>query len=177
MCDPSKHRIVALDIETTGKSVEKDLLTVVCVWSPDVQISCFQQQDYKPIIDLLDRVDYILTFNGVHFDIPILARHCNVDPSSWIKKTVDPLFVMFNTLGFGGCRKLDYILQDNGFETKCASGAEAIVFWKEGKYEQLEHYCMEDARLTYKLCTQPSIKWGDSYVLRMYDTQNLITYV
>ena len=174
MCDPTQHTAIAMDIETTGKDVDNDIMTVCCMWSPTQQLSCFHFDDYSEIVKVLNDVDYILTFNGIHFDIPILARHCKVDPGAWVQKTVDPLFVMQNTLGFEASRKLDLVLKDNGFECKSASGLDAIEYWNTGKYDLLESYCMQDARLTYGLCSLRKIRWSSTYSLNLYDNENII---
>lgn len=174
MCDPTQHKAVAMDIETTGKDVNRDIMTVVCIWSPTMQLSRFHFDDYADVVSVLNEVDYILTFNGIHFDIPILARHCKVNPSHWIQKTVDPLFLVQNTLGYEASRKLDLVLQENGFECKSASGKDAIEYWFDKKYDLLESYCMQDARLTYGLCSLRKIRWSPTYSLNLYDNENVV---
>jgi hypothetical protein len=156
----NKELIVGFDVETTGISNE-DIITVACVWSPcGVKVSCFHGEDFSPLLDILDSAKYIYTFNGIDFDLPRLAKKCGRDISPWIKKTVDPLYLMKGVLGFGACMKLDKLLVANGFECKSGSGLEAIRFWKEGDLHALSSYCMDDARLTYELCAAPSITWG-----------------
>jgi hypothetical protein len=152
--------IVGFDIETTG-IMENDIVTVACVWSPcGIRISCFHGEDFTPLLDVLDRAKYIYTFNGIQFDLPRLAKKCERDIGPWLLKTVDPLFMMKGVLGFGACMKLNDLLRANGFETKSGSGLEAIRFWQEMNLTALSSYCMDDARLTYALCAEPSILWG-----------------
>jgi hypothetical protein len=152
--------IVGFDVETTGISNE-DIITVACVWSPcGVKVSCFHGEDFTPLLNVLDAAKYIYTFNGIDFDLPRLAKKCGRDMSPWVKKTVDPLYLMKGVLGFGACMKLDKLLMANGFECKSACGLEAIRFWNEGNLDALSSYCMDDARLTYELCAAPSITWG-----------------
>lgn len=152
--------IVGFDLETTGIE-EHDIITVACVWSPcGVRISCFHGEDFTPLLDVLDRAKFIYTFNGIGFDLPRLAKACKRDMARWVKKTVDPHFVMKGVLGIGACMKLDKLLITNGFECKSGSGLEAIRLWNEGNRAALSAYCMDDARLTYELCAVPSILWG-----------------
>lgn len=176
MCDPSRHPHVAMDIETTGKCVINDKMTVVCVWSPDETWFCFGDEDFSKIVEILNQAQTIYTFNGIHFDIPILAKHCGVDPSTWMLKTVDPLFLMFSTMGFGACRKLDLVLSDNGFENKSGSGLDAIEYWKNNERDKLMKYCMQDAKLTYDVCSLPLIKWGSCYVIDLYSNERVIRF-
>ena len=152
--------IVGFDVETTGIG-EHDIITVACAWSPcGVRVACFHGEDFSPLLDVLDRAKYIYTFNGIDFDFPRLAKTCGRDMAPWLKKTVDPLFMMKGVLGFGACMKLDNLLIANGFECKSGSGLEAVRLWKEGNRTALSSYCMDDARLTYELCAVPSILWG-----------------
>jgi hypothetical protein len=86
---------------------------------------------------------------------------------AWVGKTVDPLYMMKHSMGYGACTKLNDLLKENGYEPKSGSGLQAIQFWNEGKLEELTSYCMDDARLTYMLCETPDIKWGKRWIIRM----------
>lgn len=126
---------VGFDIETTGVG-EDDIVTVACAWSPDKQAHCFFGQDPSTIESMLDEAEFIYTFNGVEFDLPRFAKHCGRRTADgWIRKTVDPLFAMKHSLGFGACVKLNDVLKANGFEPKSGSGLQAIQFWQDGDRE------------------------------------------
>ena len=153
--------IIGFDLETTG-ILETDIVTVACVWSPynNIRVSCFFGEDFSPVLDLLDAAKYIYTFNGISFDLPRIAKQCGRDMTPWLKKTVDPLYMMKGVLGFGACMKLNDLLLANGFETKSGCGLAAVQFWKDRNLEALSSYCLDDARLTYELCASDSILWG-----------------
>ena len=167
----STIKVVGFDIETTGIE-EHDIVTVACVWSPTAQATCFYGDDFTPVLEMLDNATLIHTFNGIEFDLPRLAKHCG-RPSieAWVRKTVDPLYVIRYTMGFGGCVKLNELLVANGFEPKSGSGLQAIQFWNEGNRKALSSYCMDDARLTYELCETRSIAWGSQWRIHLWESR------
>ena len=163
--------VVGFDIETTGVG-EHDIVTVACVWSPTTQVICFYGEDFTPVLDMLDNAAMIHTFNGIEFDLPRLAKHCGRSSiGEWVRKTVDPLYLIRHTMGFGGCIKLNDLLVANGFEPKSGSGLQAIQFWNEGNRKALSSYCMDDARLTYELCETRSIVWGGQWRIHLWESR------
>ena len=163
---------VAMDIETTGVD-EDSIVTVACVWSPTTKATCFYGEDFTPVLELLDNATLIHTFNGIEFDLPRLAKHCGrSDIGAWVRKTVDPHYLMRYSMGFGGCMRLNDLLLANGFEPKSGSGLQAIQFWNEGNLEALSAYCMDDARLTYELCeTRGGIVWGAQWRIHLWESR------
>ena len=149
---------MGFDIETTGVGPD-DIVTVACAWSPGKQAHCFHGQDPAPVLEMLDAAQYIYTFNCIEFDLPRFAKHCGRTTAAWARKTVDPLFLMRHGMGFGACAKLNDLLLDNGYQPKTASGLQAVQFWNEGNRDALVSYCMDDARLTHRLCDAEEIKW------------------
>ena len=121
---------------------------------------------------MLSAATYIYTFNGMDFDLPRFAKHCNRSMEEWCVKTVDPLYAMKHSLGFGACVKLNDLLRENGYAPKSGSGLEAIEFWHQGKHDALMSYCMDDARLTYELCASKNgIKWAKRWVLKLTESR------
>ena len=167
--DSNSFTAVGFDIETTGVDTDS-IVTVACVWSPTAQATCFFGEDFTPVLKMLDAATMIYTFNGVEFDLPRLAKHCG-RPSigSWVQKTVDPLYMMRHTMGFGGCLRLNALLIANGFEPKSGSGLQAIQFWNDGNRKALSAYCMDDSRLTYELCETRSIMWGNNWRIHLWE--------
>ena len=162
-CSPATIGAVGFDIETTGIE-DHDIVTVACVWSPTAQATCFYGDDFSPVLRMLDDATLIHTYNGIEFDLPRFAKHCGRSSiGSWMRKTVDPHYLMRHAMGFGGCVRLNELLIANEFEPKSGSGLQAIQYWHEGNREALAAYCMDDARLTYELCeTRAPIVWGGS---------------
>jgi len=169
----SQPSVVGFDIETTGIG-QHDIVTVACVWAPDKQAHCFYGQDPSEVVAMLDAAKYIHTYNGMEFDLPRFAKHCGRTMEQWSRKTVDPLYLMKNAMGFGACAKLNDVLQENGYETKSGSGLQAIQFWHEGDLDALVSYCMDDARLTYELCEgEGGIKWSKRWVVNLKEARVL----
>ena len=169
----SEPPVVGFDIETTGVG-QDDIVTVACVWAPGKQAHCFYDQDPSEVVAMLDSAKYIHTYNGMEFDLPRFAKHCGRTMEAWSRKTVDPLYVMKNVMGFGACAKLNDVLQENGYETKSGSGLQAIQFWYEGNRDALVSYCMDDARLTYELCeAKGGIKWSKRWVMHLKEARVL----
>ena len=169
---PRRPTAVGFDIETTGIG-EDDIVTIACVWSPDKQREAFYGDDFTEVLRMLDDADLIYTYNGIEFDLPRLAKHCKRDMAPWMRKTVDPLYMMKHTMGFGGCRKLNDLLVLNGFEPKSGSGLQAVQFWHNGERDKLSSYCMDDARLTYLLCECESVQWTQRWRVHMREARVL----
>ena len=159
---------VGFDIETSGLGPD-DIITVACAWSREHQAHCFHGEDWTEVVGMLDAARYIYTFNGVEFDLPRFAKHCGLTHrlKDWILKTVDPLYLMKHTLGYGACAKLNDVLTENGFEPKSGSGLQAIQFWNDGNRDALVAYCMDDCRLSYLLCVKDEILWAKRWKLRL----------
>jgi hypothetical protein len=166
MPDANEPFAVGFDIETTGVG-EHDIVTIACVWSPGKQAEAFYGEDFTDVVKMLDDASFIYTYNGVEFDLPRLAKHCKRDLGPWLEKTVDPLYMMKHTMGFGACKKLNDLLLLNGFEPKSGSGLQAVEFWHNGERDKLSSYCMDDSRLTYLLCESDSMYWSPRWRVHM----------
>ena len=161
---------VGFDIETTGVG-PADIVTVACAWSLEEQAHCFYGEDFSTVADMLDRAKRIYTFNGIEFDLPRFAKHCGRSMRDWAAKTVDPLYMMKTTMGYGACTKLNELLKENGLDPKSASGLQAIEFWEQGDLESLRSYCNDDARLTYELCTKREIYWMKRWRIKLKESR------
>lgn len=188
--DPDCGRPVSLDIETTDLSRDCKV-TCICVWDgaegrswvfrPDTMESdlalCVAE-----LPGMLESASLIYAYNGLRFDLPILARWLNLQPllGDWIRKLVDPLAqastihyahvrvitelrVQAKALfGTRACIKLDNWLLQNALPTKSGSGLEAVEMAKEGRWDELAAYCMRDTELTHMITTraiQTTAEW------------------
>lgn len=112
----------------------------------------------EEIMEHMDAALYILAFGGARFDLPVLAR-CFMGGwnkedrdqvlGAWMRKLVDPLYAAPVVLGAGSGQKLDEYLQRNGMPGKSGSGAHAVELARDGKWDELGNYCLDDAHLTY----------------------------
>jgi len=153
---------LAFDIETTGFS-EADYVTCVCAYNPKLNIrfsQCLQHGEVcEPFLTLLDNAQTLSAFNGVRFDIPFLVKRWSIPEwraHSWIAKLVDP----FQTckLVLGKTFSLNSLLDSNGIEVKTSSGSEAVIMAKEGRWDELAEYCMQDTIKTHQVMSLTKIK-------------------
>lgn len=148
---------ISSDLILTDPTRAVDEGEKVVVW-PHVQDGAMAR-----FLDLLDGADCIGGYNCFGFDCLTLhkfyeavggggARRCR----DHCYKTIDPFSRLRDstTVWF----KLDTLLRANDLHPKTASGLQAIEFWRDGKLDELQEYCMADVILTTKLMLLPSLK-------------------
>jgi hypothetical protein len=178
-----KNDILAFDIETTGLDASIDLVTVAAIFDGESATS-FRFVDISEddgslhytdegmlqlsaFCEALDNAPYLAAFNGVKFDIPFLATAFKLPTAqcaSWVFKCLD-IFEICKTVQsrtFG----LNMLLSLNGFESKTGSGANAVHQAYSGQFDELEAYCIDDAKLTHSVSTQSSIALPADYTWR-----------
>ena len=109
-------------------------------------------------ISILDAAPRLCAFNGIRFDIPFIIKNWGLDPArahDWVIKTVDVFEAC--KLGLQQTFKLSQLLAVNGMESKTGSGAEAVLLAKNGEWEKLGAYCLQDTRLTYLVTAQMNV--------------------
>jgi hypothetical protein len=155
---------VALDIET--EDLSKDCkVTCICVWDGEEGRSWVFKPDTmaadlararSELPGVLAASTFIYAFNGLSFDLPIMARWLGLQHlmGSWIRKLVDPLAQAKALFGTRACIKLDVWLLQNDFPTKSASGLEAVKMAQQGRWDDLVAYCMRDTELTHIIVTR-----------------------
>jgi len=166
----AKRKYMAFDIET-AKVLPEDAST----WKSHrpLGISCaatLLAGDNEPIIwhggdrmtqdEAADLVHYLedrtqngytlLTWNGLGFDLDILAEESNLLPQcrALVTDHVDMMFHIFCLRGFGvgldaAARGMDIKGKPEGM-----TGAKAPVMWAEGKREEVLRYVAQDVRTT-----------------------------
>ena len=143
---------LVIDIETrntfaeAGSSEPRDLdISVVCAYDyvTDTYTS-YTQETLNKLWPLVEKSDMLITFNGDHFDIPLLDKYY---PGNLLAiKSLDLLREIKNSIGRR--IKLDTIAAATLGKNKIAHGLEAITWWKEGKIDQIIKYCLEDVKIT-----------------------------
>ncbi len=143
---------IVFDIETkntfqeVGSNDPKDLdISVVCTYDYSTDsYESFLQQDFPKLWKLLETADMLITFNGEHFDIPLLNKYYAGDLTKI--KSLDLLVEIKNSLGRR--IKLDSIAEATLGKNKIAHGLEAITWWKNGEIDKIIKYCLEDVKIT-----------------------------
>lgn len=148
------HKIF-FDIETrnifsdVGKADPTMLdISVVCIYdSLTGEYKSFLQEDLPQLWPILEKADLLVTFNGDHFDIPLLNKYYSGDLTKM--KSLDLLKEVKKSLGFRvGLGNLAEATLGHG---KSGNGLEAVEWWKKGEIERIIKYCIADVKVTKEI--------------------------
>ncbi len=165
---------IVFDIETrnlfqdVGSNDPRDLdISIVCVYDYETDTySSYLQEELGKLWPILENADMIITFNGDHFDIPLLDKYYPGDLTKI--KSLDLLKEVKNSLGFR--LKLDSIASATLGYGKSGHGLEAITWWKNGEIEKLKKYCIDDVKVTKEIydfaLKNGHLKYKDGPVLK-----------
>ncbi len=148
-------RKIVFDIETSnifqdvGSNNPADLdISVVGVYDSETDsYKAYLQKDFALLWRTIEGADLLITFNGDHFDIPLLNKYYSGDLGKI--KSIDLLREMQKSAGRR--MKLDQIAEGTLGLHKSGHGLDAIRWWREGKVEEVIKYCLDDVRLTKEL--------------------------
>ncbi|QQS44359.1 ribonuclease H-like domain-containing protein [Candidatus Roizmanbacteria bacterium] len=142
-----------LDLETKHTFREVDDpqklgISVVAVYDYATEKGqVFTEQELNSLFPLLENASYIIGYNSRTFDLPVLQAYYpgKVDSLSQF----DILDSIREKIG----RRIG--LNDVAFATlnekKTGHGLMAIDYYKEGKWDELKKYCLDDVMVTKKL--------------------------
>lgn len=145
-------RKIVFDIETSnifqevGSNNPADLsISVVGIYEYDKdKYSTFLEEEFGKLWPIIENADMFITFNGDHFDIPLLNKYY---PGDLFKiKSVDILKEMHKSAGRR--MKLDQIAEGTLGVNKSGHGLDAIKWWRDGEIEKVKKYCLDDVRIT-----------------------------
>lgn len=160
---------VFLDIETrnifqdVGKSDPTLLdISVVCIYNPFTETyESFLQEDLPKLWPIIEKADMIVTFNGDHFDIPLLNKYYSGDLLK--KKSLDLLKEVRKSLGYRV--GLGVIAEGTLGKGKSGNGLEAVEWWKKGEIDKIIKYCIDDVKATKEVhdfaLTNKKLKFKD----------------
>ena len=148
-------RKITFDVET--KNIFDDVgsndpamldISVVCIHDSETgQCRAFLQEDFNKLWPILEQADMLITWNGDHFDIPLLNKYYPGDLTKI--KSMDLMREVRNVLGRR--LKLDSVAEATLGRNKSGHGLEAIEWWAKGEIDKLKKYCIEDVKLTKEL--------------------------
>lgn len=146
---------VVFDIETSnifadvGKNDPALLdISVVGIYEYDEdRYSCFEQAELKNLWPILEKTDLLIGFNSEHFDLPLLNKYYPGDLTKI--RHLDMLKEI--KLSAGRRMKLDQIAQGTLGVKKSGQGMQATIWWKNGEYEKVKKYCLDDVKITKDL--------------------------
>lgn len=148
-------RKITFDLETknffqdVGSNDPADLdISVVCIHdSLDDSYKSFLEQDFNKLWPILEQADLLITWNGDHFDIPLLNKYY---PGDLVQiKSLDLMREVQKSLGRR--LKLDTAAEATLGANKTGHGADAMILWQKGEIEKLINYCINDVKLTKEL--------------------------
>lgn len=162
-------RIITFDIET--KNIFQDVgssdpaaldVSVVGVHDSETgEYTGFLEKDFPKMWPLFEKADAIVSFNGDHFDIPILNKYYHGTLSNI--KSIDLMLEVQKVLGRR--IKLDTLAEATLGKKKSGNGLEAVVWWRNGEVEKVMKYCLDDVRVTRELyeymCDNKSVKYRE----------------
>lgn len=178
----SEGEILVFDLETQrafaeveGGRVDRLGLSLAVVWSYQREaFTTFLEEDADALLDRLLAADLVIGFNHERFDLEVLRPYAKGRSLEAIR-TFDLLADLTALLGHRV--SLDSCCRSTLGSRKSGDGLQAIEWYREGRFDQLEHYCREDVRLTRDLFDhgreQGSIRvrkrddrgrWGDATV-------------
>ena len=148
-------RKIILDIETrnsfqeVGKAEPAALdISVVCIYdSLTDAYTSYLQEDLNKLWPIIEQADVLITFNGDHFDIPLLDKYYPGDLTRI--KSLDLLKEVRKSLGHR--IGLGLIAQGTLNKPKGGHGLEAIEWWRKGEIDKIIKYCLEDVKITKEI--------------------------
>ncbi len=148
-------RKITFDIETrnlfqdVGSNDPAALdISVICIHdSLTDEYTSYLQEDFKKLWPILEQADMLITFNGDHFDIPLLNKYYSGDLTKI--KSLDIMAEVKNALGRR--IKLDTLAEATLGRNKSGHGLEAITWWQNGEIDKIIKYCIEDVKITKEL--------------------------
>lgn len=121
-------------------------ISVVGVYSYDRnEYRGFKEDEFDELLEWLKAADLIIGFNSKHFDFTVLQPYYkNVDLSKL--PHLDILEEVVFSLGHR--LKLETIAQATLGHGKSGDGLDAIRYYREGDWDSLIKYCLDDVRVT-----------------------------
>lgn len=150
---PTGRDILVFDLETQrsfqdvgGRTQMRALgMSVGVVYSfANDAFHTFFEPDAAALIETLRRAELVIGFNLLGFDYEVLRGYQDVDFER--VPTLDIMVDLHGKLGFRP--KLDSVVQATLGAGKSADGLQALVWFREGRLDLIEKYCIDDVRLT-----------------------------
>lgn len=134
--DVGKNDPVLLDISVAGVyDSETDAYT------------SYDESEFPELWKVIEHADVLIGYNSNHFDIPLLDKYYPGDLTKI--KSIDIMATIKEALG----RRLGLgnVASATLGVGKSADGLEATRWWKEGKYQEVRDYCLQDVKVTKML--------------------------
>lgn len=148
-----KLKKIVLDLETqksfeeVGGRGKNHLLKIsVCGiydYSTD-KYSIYEEKELSKLAPILQTADLIIGYNIIDFDFEVLQPYLNFDiakvPSCDLLNEIEKVL--------GHRIKLESVAQGTIGSGKSGSGKEALLYFKNGRFDLLKKYCLDDVKIT-----------------------------
>lgn len=148
------HNPIVLDLETqfslqeVGNDLRKLKVSVAGIYEYATnQYLAFREEEFAQLFSKLEKASAIVGFNINKFDLPVLAPYYLGKISQFF--TLDMLEIVEKSLGFRV--SLDSLAKETLGLKKSGSGFMAIDYFRNGQWEKLINYCLEDVKITREL--------------------------
>lgn len=147
-------RKIVFDIETrnifddVGSNDPAALdMSVVCIYdSKTDEFSSYLVEELPKFWEIIEDADMLISYNGEHFDIPILQKYAPKGLDLSKIKHVD----LLKELKVAAKRrmKLDQVAEGTLGINKSGHGLDAVVWWRKGEIDKIKKYCVDDVKIT-----------------------------
>lgn len=143
---------IVFDIETknsfedVGSSRSRDLdisFVGIYVYEADQYLG-FRYDELDRLWPYIYGASRLIGYNSIHFDVPLLEKYAP-RPLKQIPH-LDLLQVIKDSLGHR--LKLDDVAKATLNTQKSGHGLQAIEWYKQGAWDKIEQYCLDDVRIT-----------------------------
>lgn len=110
----------------------------------DDQFRAFREEQLSEMWPLFEHAERLIGYNSKYFDVPVLQNYYTGDLSKI--PHLDLLEEIKRSAGFR--LKLDDIARATLNTQKSGHGLQAIEWFKEGAWDKIEKYCLDDVRIT-----------------------------
>ena len=144
-----RERAAFVDIETTGLSAERGIITLIGVLDVNGYTAYVYDENLADFRDAVERYDLIVTFNGAAFDLPYIEYHFG----SIFRNVahIDLRFPLRRAGYSGGLKSIErQAAVGRPSELSALSGYDAVLLWRmwqqgsEGARDTLLRYNAED---------------------------------
>jgi DEAD/DEAH box helicase domain-containing protein len=108
------------------------------------EFTTWREADASRLIDALCAADLVVGFNVRRFDYKVLSGYSD-QPLGREISTFDMLDAIHGRIGFR--LGLGHLGEETLLRPKSADGLQSLRWWKEGKIDEIEHYCRDDVAL------------------------------
>ena len=159
---------IVIDLETQktfdevgGRNYQDLLISVMGAYFYETdRYECFLEQELHRFENHIIDCPLIIGFNIRKFDLPVLQRYVKVDTAKL--PMLDLMEDIANKIGHRV--SLDSVAQATLNIGKTGHGLDAIDFFRDGEWEKLKSYCLNDVKITKEIYDY-GVKHGSVYYM------------